>query len=179
MYSCEATFKVSIFGEGGVGKTTLANRYLHGVFDIDTRLTMGASILVKYLTVENKRVALQIWDFGGEEQFRFLLPVYAQGSSAGIIMFDITRYDTFKNLGEWITFFKDGLSIDEQDIPIFLVGGKGDLGEKRSVPSDEAAKMVKQLKCVEYVETSSKTGDNVEKLFQDLTRILMKKTGLI
>ncbi|TFF90796.1 MAG: GTP-binding protein [Promethearchaeota archaeon] len=173
------TFKISLFGAGGVGKTSLAHRYLHGAFDIDTKMTMGASILVKYVNVGDKRVALQIWDFGGEENFRFLLPVYAQGSSAGILMYDISRYDTFKGIEEWLTFFKEGLSIDEQNIPLFLVGGKLDLEEKRSVSKEDAKKKAEELKVNYFVETSAKTGKNIEELFKAVTKALLKKSGLL
>ena len=179
MLSADATYKISLFGEGGVGKTTLVNRYLHGIFDLDTRMTMGASIYVKYVNVEGNRVALQIWDFGGEENFRFLLPVYSQGSSAGIVMFDISRYPTFKKLNDWLTFFREGLSIDEQEIPIYLVGGKIDLEEKRSVSKEDANNLLKEQNLYQYTETSSKTGENVEKLFESVAYNLVKKSGLI
>ncbi|MHA1150096.1 MAG: Rab family GTPase [Promethearchaeota archaeon] len=174
----DATYKISIFGDGGVGKTSLSNRYLHGVFDIDTKMTMGAQILVKYVSINEKRIALQIWDFGGEENFRFLLPVYAQGSSAGILMYDITRYETFKNIKEWLTYFKDGLSVDEQNIPVYLVGGKLDLQDRRSVSKEDAMKAVTDLNLFGFIETSSKEGKNIDKLFEDITRTLIKSSGL-
>ena len=106
----QATFKLCIFGDGGVGKTTLTRRFLTGLFDMDTKITLGASIFVKFTEIEGKRISIQIWDFGGEKQFRFLIPVYAHGSSAGIYMFDLTRMGTLSDIDDWLTFFKDGLS---------------------------------------------------------------------
>ena len=76
-----AVFKICIFGEGGVGKTSLTRRFLVDVFDMDTKMTLGASVFVKQLEVEGNKVRLQVWDFGGEEQYRFLLPVYSHGIS--------------------------------------------------------------------------------------------------
>jgi len=72
-----ATFKICIFGAGGVGKTTLVQRYITGHFRESTKMTIGADILIKELEINNWKVRLQIWDFGGEARFIFFLPPYA------------------------------------------------------------------------------------------------------
>ena len=72
MQKAEFTYKLCIFGEKGVGKTCLVLRYLTGLFGTDTKSTLGAAIYVKYLTIENRKIIIQIWDFGGEQQFHFL-----------------------------------------------------------------------------------------------------------
>ena len=97
-------FKICIFGDGGVGKTTLLNRYVLGLFKDDSKMTIGVDFRMKQLKVNEKIVTLQIWDFAGEERFRFLLPHYITGASGGIFMYDITRYSSLKNLNEWINF---------------------------------------------------------------------------
>ena len=71
----ELAFKICIYGETCVGKTTLARRFLKGYFEEDIKVTMGAEIFVKFLQIEDKRVVLQVWDFGGESMFNFLLPL--------------------------------------------------------------------------------------------------------
>ena len=66
-----ATFKICIFGDGGVGKTTLVQRYVTGQFSQSTKMTIGVDIVTKHVQIEDWFVTLQIWDFGGEERFRF------------------------------------------------------------------------------------------------------------
>ena len=82
-------FKVCIFGDGGVGKTTLIKRYLSGTFDESTRITIGVDFHIKKLEVEGKQITLQLWDFAGEERFRMLLPTYMRGAKGGIFLYDI------------------------------------------------------------------------------------------
>jgi len=175
----DATFKICIFGPGGVGKTSLTKKYLTGQFDIDTKMTLGAAINVHYLTIEGIKVSLQIWDFGGENQFRFLLPVYAHGSSAGIFMYDVTRFDTLTKVDEWLDAFTSDLTEAEKQIPIMMVGGKIDLKEKRSVDREEAEALAKAQEFYDYIECSAKTGENVSKIFEDLTRYLLTKVNLV
>ena len=142
---------------------------------------MGAQIHVKYLEIENVKVGLQIWDFGGEEQFRFLLPVYSGGSNAGIFMFDISRYNTIKQLDDWVGCFIEGVvgAQHRKGIPILLVGGKSDLHEKRAVSTEEAEKVAKEKNFLKYIECSSASGENVGVIFEDLTRHLLETQGLI
>ena len=66
-----ATFKICIFGDGGVGKTTLVQRYVTGQFSQSTKMTIGVDIVTKQVQIEDWFVTLQIWDFGGEARFRF------------------------------------------------------------------------------------------------------------
>ncbi|TFF88035.1 MAG: GTP-binding protein [Promethearchaeota archaeon] len=174
----EVTYKISIFGPGGVGKTTLARRFLTGMFETDLKMTMGAEIFVKHLQIEDFKVILQIWDFGGEKAFRFLLPAYARGSSAGIFMYDITRYATLTHIEDWLDTFKKRLDNDVQ-VPIFLVGGKKDLEEKRSVSIEEAKNLARKLEFTDFYECSSKSGFNIEKIFEDLTRLILKYQGVL
>ena len=101
-------FKVCLFGDGGVGKTTLINRYLTGVFKSDESITIGVDFHIKKLIIEEKRISLQIWDFAGEERFRFLLPSYVLGASGGIFVYDITRFTSLKNFQDWLDIFKLG-----------------------------------------------------------------------
>ena len=168
-----------IFGDGGVGKTSLTKRYLTNSFDLDTKMTLGASIFVNYIEKEGKRIALQIWDFGGEQDFRFLLPAYAQGTSAGILMFDLTRLLTYNIIEEFIDFFRDGLNINRKDIPIFLVGGKMDLVEKRCIERKVALAAVEKYNLHTYLECSAKTGENVGEIFDKVASVVMERQKML
>jgi len=174
-----AAYKICLFGEGGVGKTALTRRFLTGLFDLDTKMTMGASIYVKYVELAEKKIALQIWDFGGEEQFKFLLPVYSHGSAAAIFMVDISRYTTIKNIDDWLKFFDEGLQEGEKSVPILLVGGKSDLEEKRAIPKQKGTEICKEHNLLDYIECSAKTGENVEEVFEILVKEIGKRKGII
>jgi len=169
-------FKILIFGDGGVGKTTLVNRYLTGVYTTGS-ITIGVDFHIKLLEIEGQEITLRIWDFAGEEKFRFLLPSYAEGSNGGIFMFDVSRYSSIKNIDEWITVFKQ--SMKNQEIPLIIVGGKKDLENERSISNLDAADIAKRHDFEEYMECSSKTGENVEEIFIKLARSMMQKAGLI
>ncbi len=171
-------FKVCIFGDGGVGKTTLVNRYLTGVFKTDFTMTIGVDFLMKKLEIKNKLVSLQIWDFAGETRFRFLLPSYVRGASAGIFMFDITRQSSLKNLPKWLEVFKKGTEEREEELPIIMVGGKSDLHERRSITSKDAADIASSHNLYEYIECSAKTGENVESIFYKLSHELTDRAGI-
>ncbi len=172
-------FKVVFFGDGGVGKTTLINRYLTGVFKSDSVITIGVDFHVKRIEVEEKRVTLQIWDFAGEDRFRFLMPSYVIGASGGIFMFDITRYTSLKNFNDWLEIFKKGYKGDNHQMPVLMVGSKLDLEYKRAVSRDEAFELAKKNNLLGYIECSAKNGQNVQEIFQEIGRLMLKKANII
>mgnify|MGYP001147491596 CR=1 FL=1 len=172
-------YKICIFGESGVGKTTLARRYLNGYFEEDIKITMGAELFVKYTIVKNIRVVLQIWDFGGEDDFKFLLPLYSKGSSGGIFMFDLSNKASLNRIDGWIEIFKKGLDPSEKRIPILMVGGKLDLQDQIAITKNEAKKIVKEHNLHKYITCSSKTGVNVENIFETLVRDILRFQNLI
>ena len=175
MAPTEVVFKICLFGDGGVGKTTVIERFLTGVFNTSLRMTIGVDFRIKKLTVEDKNVTLQIWDFAGEDRFRVMLPLYVKGSKGGIFMFDITRYSSLKNIADWMNTVR---SI-ENDIPILMIGGKLDLNEQRCISTDDAMEIAKQYDFYGYGECSSKTGQFVEDIFSLMTRSIMEKQNMI
>ncbi len=175
----EGAFKLCIFGDGGVGKTTLVNRYLTKVFDESIKMTIGADFYVKDLEIDGKKVVNRIWDFGGEQRFKVLLPSFAKGADGGIFMYDITRYTSVKNIDDWLSIFEKNARDKQINIPIVMVGGKLDLQEKRSVETEDAVELSEKYNLQGYFECSSKTGDKVEEIFESITRKMMKFTGMI
>jgi small GTP-binding protein len=172
-------FKVCIFGDGGVGKTTLINRYLTGVFKGGSEITIGVDFHIKKLEIQGKRISLQIWDFAGEERFRFLLPSYVIGASGGIFVFDITRFSSLKNFQDWLNIVRQGYKGPMEQIPIIMVGSKLDLEYKRAVSRNEAFELAKNNGISEYIECSSKDGQNVPEVFLEIGRIMMRKAKII
>jgi small GTP-binding protein len=175
----DALFKVCIFGDGGVGKTSLVKRYLTGLFIGDSSMTLGVDFHMKKFEFHAKRVSLQIWDFAGEDRFRFLLPGYVKGASGGIFMFDITRRSSLRNFSDWLKIFKEGTDDATFDVPIVMIGGKLDLHDRRSVFSKDAVDLAKKYDLLDYIECSAKTGENVELIFYKLALELTKRAKLI
>jgi small GTP-binding protein len=168
----DATFKIIIFGDAGCGKTTLTQRFLTNLFVSDQTMTIGVDFEVKSLTVDEQKVKLQIWDFGGEERFRFLLPTYVRGARGGLFLYDITNFSSIAHIDDWLSVIRK--EIRAEDIfPIIVVGGKADLVESREVSSAEGIKIAKLRNVNGFIETSSKSGENVEKTFEALTRLML------
>ncbi|MHA1272904.1 MAG: Rab family GTPase [Promethearchaeota archaeon] len=173
-----AAFKLCIFGDGGVGKTTLAHRFMYKVFEEDLKMTIGADFSVKELEIDGKLIALRIWDFGGERRYQVLFPGFVQGAQGGIFMYDTTRYATLNRMENWLSFFKDPKD-KKINIPIIMVGSKIDLIEKRSVPKEDAEFLMEKYNLNGYIECSSKTGENVELVFETIAKLMMQKAGLL
>ncbi len=171
MEEYDLMFKLIIFGDGGVGKTTLTQRYLTGVFNERQRLTIGVEFYVKSLEIEGKRVKIQIWDFGGEERFRFLLPQYCRGANGGLFVYDVTQVNTLHHLADWL----DVLHSAAPDIALLTIGTKADLELKRKVMKEEAVKIAKANKMAGLAEVSAKTGANVNSVFETIAKIMVKR----
>lgn len=167
------TYKICVFGDSGVGKTTFINRFLTNQFYDDIKSTLGAAIHIKLINLENGKITLQVWDFGGEDKFKFLIHSYAQGSSGGIFMFDLTNYESLLNIINWLPEFRKV----SKNAPIFMVGSKLDLDELRVCEKEEALALTELNKLQNYFECSSKTGKNVEAIFKVLLRNILHQKG--
>ena len=170
----DATFKIIIFGDAGCGKTTLTQRFLYNLFKSDQTMTIGVDFEVKSLTVDEQKVKLQIWDFGGEERFRFLLPTYVRGARGGLFLYDITNFSSIAHIDDWLSVIRKEIRAEDA-FPIIAVGGKADLVESREVSSEEGIKIAKSRNVNGFIETSSKSGENVEKTFEALTRLMLRE----
>ena len=169
----DATYKIVIFGDAGCGKTTLTQRYLTNLFKSDTTMTIGVDFEVKSLEIDEKKVKLQIWDFGGEERFRFLLPTYVKGANGGLFMYDVTNYSSLAHIDDWLTVIRKKI---EDLFPILVVGGKADLADQREVSSHEGIEIAKTRDMNAFIECSSKTGENVELTFEALTKLMLQRS---
>jgi len=175
-----ARYKMCIFGDGGVGKTTLINRYLTGKYSEEYSMTIGVDFYTKNIEIEGISVNLQIWDFAGEHQFKNLLPNYVIGASGGIFMYDISRFPSLSNLDDWLKILNKAPD-DVDYFPILLVGGKADLEleGKRVIESDFARTYGSERHLYDFIECSSKTGENVEQIFGTIAYKMMEASGLI
>ena len=161
-----------LIGDASVGKTSFTKRYCYNLFNPSERLTIGVDFHVKTIDLQGKKIKLQIWDVGGEERFRFLLPTYCLGANAAFLLYDVTRSQTLDNISEWtnIVHQKGG------DIPIMLVGSKIDLAEdQREVPREHGIEVAEKNNMASFAEISSKTGQNVNKTFEVLTELTLEE----
>jgi small GTP-binding protein len=173
MEKLNLAFKLCIFGDSGVGKSTLIRRYITAKFDQDMKSTIGADILMKLIETDTASIRLQIWDFGGESRFNALLPTYAQGSSAAIFMCDITNIDSITNIDNWLLSFHEGLNNQDPNFPLLVVGGKLDLEDQRSMNIKNIGANLTVRKKFDYIECSSKAGENVDELFHFLVNKML------
>jgi small GTP-binding protein len=153
------------------GKTSLTIRYISGFFLDDLKLTIGLDFFSKTTSYNEKKVKLQIWDFEGEERFRFLLHQYCKGANAAFILYNITTPHSLDNLSDWTQIIREHTG----DIPIMLVGTNLHLKHMRAVTREEGIQAAKIPHLSGFIEVSSKTGQNVEKLFDILTEMLFER----
>ena len=163
--------KILTSGEGGVGKTTLLHRYVEGKFAGDMKMTIGIQFFLKEFMIDDRHCALQLWDFGGQERFRFTLKSYVLGAKGALLMFDLTRPSTLDNLGEWISIVRK----PDNSLPIILVGTKLDLIDEIQIQDDHAQSFLEKYDLFDYIKVSSLTGENVEKCFELLTRKILER----
>ena len=164
-------FKITLFGPGGVGKTSLLLRYIKDYFAEDLKKTIGSNFLIKDVDIEGTTVRLLLWDIGGQPQFHKLRTIYFKGSNAALGVFDLSSSQTLLKIPGWISSIKKTV---KKTIPMVLLGNKADL--EREVDKTEAEDLAKKLNC-NYLETSAKTGLNVEQAFESIARACLKEVG--
>ncbi len=163
--------KILTAGEGGVGKTTLLHRFVEGKFSAETKMTIGVEFFLKETVIDEQQCTLQLWDFGGQERFRFLLESYVLGAKGALLMFDLTRPITLDNLEQWINIVRKG----DPDLPVLFVGTKTDLVDEIMVDDDYALSFKEAFNLFDFIKISSKSGDNVQIAFEKLTRKILER----
>ncbi|MFX1568430.1 MAG: GTP-binding protein [Promethearchaeota archaeon] len=165
-------FKITLFGPGGVGKTSLLLRYIKDYFSDDLKKTIGSNFLIKDVEIEGKSIRLLLWDIGGQPQFHKLRTIYFKGSNAALGVFDLASSQTLLKIPGWISSIKKTV---KKAIPMILLGNKADL--EREVDRIEAEDTAKRLNC-DYLETSAKTGQNVELAFEKIAKACIEDIGV-
>ena len=154
-------YKIIFLGDQGTGKSCILNRFVEDKFDDNYQATIGLDFQSKNVKIDNQDVHLLLYDTAGQEKFRSLIPMYTRDANIIILVYDITRKESFNHIPDWI----NGLTNVNFDNVIFaLVGNKIDLDDKREVNKDEGIKLAQEKKCI-FEEVSAKTAENFSELF--------------
>lgn len=150
----------SLFLPLGVGKSCLLLQFTDKRFRTDHDLTIGVEFGARLVTIGGKQIKLQVWDTAGQESFRSITRSYYRGATGALLVYDISRRDTFNHLTRWL---EEARQHANPKMVIMLIGNKSDL-EKREVAFEEGEKFAKDNGLI-FLETSAKTAQNVEEAF--------------
>jgi len=165
--------KIVMIGDSGVGKSCLLKRFSTNEFNDTYISTIGVDFEIQTLDIDGKIVKLQIWDTAGQERFHNITTSYYRGAHCIMLVYDVTNSDSFRNLNRWMGQIKNYASKGTQ---FLIVGNKADLqGSPTRVDFDDACDYAKLTseevdKDVDVIETSAKSGYQVNQAFSKLAR---------
>lgn len=164
MAAFDHLFKIVLVGDSGVGKSNLLSRFTRDNFTTDEKSTIGVEFATRIITMpDGKKIKAQIWDTAGQERYRAITTAYYRGALGAMLVYDCTKASSFENIPRWLRELKDHAN---RDIVLMMVGNKVDLcvDNQRAVTEDQAKAMALELD-IPCVETSAKTGLNVDQAF--------------
>ncbi len=166
--------KIAFLGEEGVGKTSLIHRFVAKAFDESYIRTMGVLVSKKTVTLTDVRrgpieVHVIVFDLMGKQTFLSLFKESClQGAQGILAVFDVTRRGSLQALSHWI----DAAHRVVGEVPIYVLGNKADLRDRREVGEEEASGVLNQFGCP-VLYTSAKTGENVDEAFHGLSMAII------
>ena len=173
--SYDYLFKFIIIGNTGTGKSSLLTQFTDKRFNQIHDLTIGVEFGSKIIKINHNNkdynIKLQIWDTAGQESFKSITRSYYRGAAGVMLVFDLTRRDTFEHLERWMT---DIDTFSGKDSNIILIGNKNDLEHKIKISSEEA-KLFADKHNIQYIETSAKEYNITQKAFRLLAKDVLNK----
>ena len=156
--------KCVLLGETAVGKSSLINRFVSNTFKNDFKSTMVGYCSSKEINFEkyDRKINFEIWDTAGQEKYRALAKIFYQDSKVTLLVYDITRKDSFEALKNY--WYKEVRDNSSQDVVLVLVGNKSDLYEYEEVTEEQAEEFAKSINAI-YQQTSAANGSGVKELF--------------
>lgn len=170
--------KVILVGDGSVGKTSIANRFAGDGFSKSYKQTIGVDFCLKQIVLDDTLVTLQIWDIGGQSIGSRMLKKYIAGAHAVMMCYDMTNYDSFADLQDWLRLVEDAFRGEDGTAKLPFTGviaNKCDLSHMRMVKSQLHTQFVDENKFYGYT-MSAKSGDQVDGCFHHVATVLSGKT---
>lgn len=168
----EFVFKLIVIGDSAIGKSCLMHRMCHNEFVDDHEVTVGVEFGSLLIKMENISVKLQIWDTAGQESFQSITKIFYRGAHAVLLTYDLTQMDTFIHLKQWLKEIQNEAS---DNAMVFLVANKKDKEADREVDTAKGEQFMQENGLQGFVETSARSGENVEKVFMTAARMLFKQ----
>ena len=159
-----------------MGKSCILLQFTDNKFREKHEITIGVEFESKTIEVDGKLIKIQIWDTAGHEAFQSITRTYYKGAVGALLVYDITRKETFNHLVKWLSEVKENAS---KEITIILIGNKNDLENERQVTYEEGESFAKENNLL-FLETSAKTSKNITEAFNlSALKILnnIQKTG--
>ncbi|MFX1384846.1 MAG: Rab family GTPase [Promethearchaeota archaeon] len=172
------TLKVALLGDPAVGKTSLIENYITHSFKENYHPTLGVNIVTKDIRLEesNMEIRLILWDIAGQDKYDLTRKMFFQGCTGAFLVYDKTRYSTFNQITtKWLEDFN---KFARHDGTYVLIGNKIDLKDSIKVTTAEGEALAQKIKAEEFLETSAKYGENVEKAFTKLVMHILSKNGV-
>ena len=158
------SFKVVLVGESGVGKTSIITQFIDQTFQEDQQSTTGGTFSTKSVKCgNNKTLKFEIWDTAGQERYRSLTKMFYKDANAAILVYDITRKDSFEQLK---LYWAEQIKECPENIILVIAANKSDLFQKEEVDEEEARKLASDLGAI-FVGTSAKQVESINLLFID------------
>ena len=167
--SYDHLFRYIIVGDMAVGKSCLLLQFTDHKFRYEHQLTIGVEFGGKTLDIKNRKIKIQIWDTAGQEAFQAITRTYYKGAIGALLVYDITRRETFNHIESWLNEVK---THGAKDVVCVLVGNKKDLEESRKVTFEEGQSLAK-INGLLFLETSAKTAENVNEVFLTSARKIL------
>ncbi|KAG8509752.1 Ras-related protein Rab-2B [Galemys pyrenaicus] len=155
----------------GVGKSCLLLQFTDKRFQPVHDLTIGVEFGARMVNIDGKQIKLQIWDTAGQESFRSITRSYYRGAAGALLVYDITRRETFNHLTSWL---EDARQHSSSNMVIMLIGNKSDLESRRDVKREEGEAFAREHGLI-FMETSAKTACNVEEAFINTAKEIYRK----
>ncbi|RWS13141.1 ras-related protein Rab-18-like protein [Dinothrombium tinctorium] len=165
--------KILVIGESDVGKSSLLIRFTDDTFQEGMPATIGMDFKAKVVKVDNNNVKLAIWDTAGSERFRSLTPNFYRGAHGAILVYDVTKRETFDKLDTWLNELN---AYQTRDVVKMLVGNKIDK-ENRLVSKEEGLRWAQKHKTL-FIEASARTREGVKTAFEELVEKIIQTPGL-
>lgn len=158
--------KLLMIGDSGVGKTCLLLRYANDSFSPTFITTIGIDFKIKNITLDDKKVKLQIWDTAGQERFRTITTSYFRGAEGILLVYDVTDRASFNSIRNWVGQIQQHADVNVSKI---LVGNKCDMSDDRVISTEEGQKLADEYG-IQFFETSAKSSVNVDSGFIAIAR---------